>query len=106
MAYKWFNDNQLSLNITKTKALNLWTHGQNTQFLVNDEEIENISENSSHNYLGIEFDSRLKFSKHVKKQINKSRNGLRMLHACKETLDRTTLKTLYYIIIHPTLTYV
>ena len=101
----WFKANKLSLNINKTKYV-IFTKTPNiliTQNLKLGGEVIHRVDNIK--FLGIHIDSNLNWSKHIQHCRNKMSSGLYALKSVKHILSRKHLKSLYYTLINPYISY-
>jgi hypothetical protein len=105
LLHSWFNTNKLVLNINKTVSILFGKASQE-----NHERSITINQNSlkitdSAKFLGVTIDSKLNWTSHVdtiKAKINRS---LFILSRIRYQVNRKSLLTLYYSLIHPHLTY-
>jgi hypothetical protein len=102
----WFRANKLTLNINKTnymiftKSVN--THSQCKTIKLGPESINRVPHVK---FLGIIIDEHLDWHCHIDHCKRKMSSGMYALNSLKNTLYSKQLKTLYYSLIHPYLTY-
>lgn len=110
--YEWFCANQLSLNITKTKYIFLI--GQSKKYIehgnicVNGIQLERVGKNQneeSTKFLGIQIDENLSWRNHLLYINNKISRSLHVIKQIRYQLPTSSLRTLYFSMIHPHLTY-
>ena len=111
--YDWFCANRLSLNSKKTKyivirspfikcdfsGLNLFINGASLSRIG-----KNLKEEST-KFLGISIDEHLSWKYHIEQMNNKISRALFMLKQVKHVLPLKSLRTLYFALIHPHITY-
>lgn len=103
---EWFKANKLSLNITKTNYM-LFTkndkdYKRNMNLRLSNEDITRVN---STKFLGMIIDDKLNWQSHIEHTKNKISSGLYALNKSKHVLGTKHLKTLYYSLIHPYITY-
>lgn len=97
---KWMDNNKLSLNLNKTKAMifgNSTTKSE-LQIMIEGVQIENVNENK---FLGVIIDSKLSWIahvRHIKTKISKSRS---IINKVRLYLDENALRTLYCSLVLP-----
>ena len=69
------------------------------------ERIQMISHTQTFKMLGVHFDEKLSFDYHCQKVINKISSALFMINRAKHMLSKSSLKRLYFAMIHPHLLY-
>ena len=99
----WFKANTLSLNVSKTNVI--ITDPINYRDLVLNIEGIIIKPVKSTKFLGINIDKKLNWRDHTHFVKNKLSSGLYLLNSAKHLLTSEYLKSLYYTILHPYLTY-
>ena len=119
----WLRANKLSINASKTKIIIF--HPRNKQvpdvrfeFNNNDigsvynpelvypiERIHNGSNIPAYKVLGVFMDKNLTFDFHIKQILTKLSRSLYLMRSAKHLLNSSSLKTLYYALIHPHLLY-
>jgi len=111
--FNWFCANRLSLNPTKTKFLVLRTPNNppNTteqKLFINGTPLAQIGSNfteQSTKFLGLHLDEFLSWKNHLAQINKKIAYALFMIKQTKHFLPVSSLKTLYFALIHPHLTY-
>jgi hypothetical protein len=111
--FDWFCANRLSLNPTKTKFLVLRTtnNPSNTieqKLFINGTSLTQIGSNfceKSTKFLGLHIDEFLSWKNHLAQVNKKISYALFMIKQAKNFLPVDSLKTLYFALIHPHLTY-
>ena len=124
----WFRANKMAINISKTKYIIFHSKGkkvdlQNLEIVFNNNEIgkpqiqskitklERIhnghpDKNSrSFKLLGVHLDETLSFKKHIETTCNKISKSIFCINRSKNFLSKQALRTLYFALIHPHLTY-
>ena len=93
----WLSSNQLSLNATKSVYMAFSTRKKNIPNNINIQ-IHGIKLNSVDNYkyLGVIFDSLMKWENHILNITNRTKYMLFVLHKLKHQLLPTTLVSIYY----------
>ena len=103
---KWLNNNKLSLNATKTKFMIFHNLNKKIAIIpsikVNDINIERVKD---FNFLGITLDQNLNWSSHINKISIKISRAIGIMVRIKRYLPTYILKTLYYSLIFPHLSY-
>ena len=111
--FNWFCANRLSLNPTKTKALvisnsNNPVNSVDQQLYINGTPLTQIGSNfheKSTKFLGLHLDDILSWKHHLAHINRKISYALFMIKQVKHFLPANSLKTLYYALIHPHLSY-
>ena len=113
--YKWLCVNKLCLNKNKTKFMLIypkWKHYDETnlQLKINNQNIEHIQGqmsdgSSSAKFLGLHIDQHLTWKAHIHITNNKISTSVFAINKIKNFLPHSALKTLYYSLVHPHLTY-
>ena len=101
----WFRANKLSLNVSKTNYM-VFTNTPHhiPQFsLYIENKLLNRVENVK--FLGIHIDHKLDWGTHIQKCKNKILSGLYALRNVRNLLLHSHMKSLYYTLIHPHITY-
>jgi hypothetical protein len=104
---EWFRSNKLSLNVSKT---NFIVFG-NKQFPVNFSQIKlvldgNILERTDcAKFLGVYLDEKFKWTQHLNHISNKVSRGLGIMGRLMKILPPDVLKTLYFSLVYPYLSY-
>ena len=103
---QWFKTNKLSLNVSKT---NVVLFSNNDIPPCNDLKLvvgnESIKLTNSVKFLGMYLDSKLSWCAQTNHIKNKLSSALYMLNSTKNIISSNHLKTLYYTLLHPYLTY-
>jgi len=111
--YDWFCANKLSLNASKTKFIVLRPSYQKIDFTgltvrINGVQLSQIGKDFDEQYtkfLGVNIDEHLSWKFHLKHINTKISRALFMIKQVKHFLPTESLKTLYYSMIHPYITY-
>ena len=113
--YKWFCANKLSLNASKTKYIIIRPpqrniDNNNLTLAINGQKISRISHDESENeksfkFLGIHIDETLSWKYHINYINKKISNAVFHINKVKHNLPKSSLKTLYYALIHPHIMY-
>lgn len=102
----WFIANKLSLNLSKTNYMlfttNTTVRCRTLSFEINGIAIERVQ---NCKFLGVFFDERLSWSYHVDHLCKKMRKNIGILKKVSSILEVPTMKTLYYTMVYPYLTY-
>ena len=98
--------NKLTLNISKTNYVTFSksTTSRNTNLALNIG-IEHITKVPHVKFLGVIIDERLEWKNHIDICKNKLSSGIYAINSFKNAIPTIQLKTLYYTLIHPYLTY-
>ena len=101
----WFRANKLSLNVAKTNYI-IFTKTEHTLPIIQLKlGGENINRVENTKFLGVYIDAKINWCKHIQNCRNKMSSGLYALKSVKHLLPMNQLKSLYYTLIHPYLTY-
>jgi len=111
--FNWFCANRLSLNPTKTKFIVIRTSNNppnktEQKLFINGTPLAQIGSNFSENstkFLGLHIDEFLSWKNHLAQINKKIAYALFMIKQTKNFLPVNSLKTLYFALIHPHLTY-
>jgi len=103
----WFKANRLSLNASKTNCVlfDMRKNNLNTshyELKINQTVIERVK---SVKFLGIRIDENIDWQEQTEYCRNKMKSGLYALNLCKRYLTSSTLRMLYYSLIHPYILY-
>ena len=100
----WMKVNRLSLNTTKTFAINFSSRKSNNleNLVINDCRIE---WQTCIRYLGVYIDKKLSFSNHISVLCNKISRLVGLIYRISSSLSPQTLRLLYYSLIYPHLIY-
>ena len=105
-SYDWFCANKLKLNIKKTNYMIISPHKQNlsNNFVL---KIGNecVSQVTSTKFLGINIDEKLNWTAHLSTINKRISHSLMAIRQVKHYLPLSSLKTLYFSLIHPHLLY-
>ena len=102
----WSNDWQLSFNADKCKSLHLGHNNHEYQYSMPSTVTRKpIEKTNLEKDLGVNIDAQLKFSKHIKIQVNKANKILGMIRRSYEFLDGDSLKRLFIALVRPHLEY-
>jgi hypothetical protein len=124
---RWFRANKMAVNVDKTKFIIFHTRGKQfnadeVRILFNDNEPNNNNpllvteleryhsnhvnrDKQAYKLLGIYFDEHLSFDYHITKLTSKLNKSLFCINRAKHFLNKKSLITLYYALIHSHLTY-
>jgi hypothetical protein len=111
--YEWFCANRLSLNANKTKYIVLRSPyikcpPEDLKVVINGIPISRIGKNlkeDSCKFLGISIDEHLTWKHHLSQMNNKLSKALFTMKQVQKFLPTNSLKTLYFAMIHPLITY-
>ena len=111
--YKWFCANKLSLNTTKTKYIIIKPQqriycSDHLQLMINGNKVIKIANNlpeKSIKFLGMHIDENLSWKQHTNHINKKVSHAIFNINRAKHILPKSSLKTLYYALIHPHLMY-
>ena len=103
---EWLAVNKLSLNVKKTVYLNFGSYcisiPHNLQICINNVPIE---QKYFFKYLGINFDSNLKWDTHIKYILDKTRYLPFLFYKLAKIMQPETLKMIYYAYFHSLINY-
>ena len=102
---EWFKANKLSLNVSKTNYITMQNTNEisiNHTLKIGDETIKQVN---TAKFLGIIIDDQLSWNAHIDYCKNKLSSGFYAINSAKHILSPKHLKSLYYTLIHPHLTY-
>ena len=103
---EWLQANRLSLNISKTHYMVF--HSKRKKIVLDHSlriNSENIELATSTKFIGVILDNNLTWEKHILMIKSKVAKGMGILCKAKKIFQLSTLRTLYYSIIYPHLTY-
>ncbi len=111
--FEWFCSNRLSLNANKTKYIvirppSLRGDISNTNICIQDTQLHRIGNECNEKavkFLGILIDENLTWKEHLSHINKKISRALFSLKQVKHVLPKRCMKTLYYSLIHPHLSY-
>ena len=102
----WLNSNRLLLNIDKTHYMIFHSVmkriSTENSVKIGDKEIERVSNTK---FIGVNLDEKLTWEKHILMVKSKVAKGLGILCKARKVFPTSILKTLYYSIVYPHLTY-
>ena len=100
----WFDENILTLNLSKTKFIIFGNRLTDTdkKLMINGIELERVSEIK---FLGVVIDNKLSWKPHIKYIKTKISKSLAILNKAKELLNKASLSMLYCSFILPYMTY-
>ena len=100
----WFDENKLTLNLSKTKFIIFGNRPTNTEkkLMINGIELERVSEIK---FLGVLIDNKLSWKPHINYIKAKISKSIAILNKTKYLLNKTSLYTLYCSFILPYMTY-
>lgn len=101
----WFKANKLALNVAKTNYIIFSNRKDNVSRIKICIDGNDIGQVTNTKFLGIYLDELMKWEVHTKYVAKKVSSGLYALNSLKFTMPSCILKTLYYGLIHPHLTY-
>ena len=100
----WFTANKLTLNLSKTLAMEFWSANNNniSKIQIGDAEIPlgHVTK-----FLGVYLDDKLKWEYHANQMYNKIQSNKQLLNVSKNFLNILTLIKIYYAHIHSHLRY-
>ncbi|XP_039299150.1 uncharacterized protein LOC120354991 [Nilaparvata lugens] len=111
---EWCSKNKMIVNVSKTKYINfdyravdfsapILYHSQGcTREDCSCEEIERVD---SFKYLGLTFDEKMSWKKHIQILHGDIRRSIRKFYYLRNLCDQTLMKSLYYALIHSRLQY-
>ena len=100
---KWMKCNRLALSISKTNFILFHSSKLKPNLWMNDDEL--IKQVVSTKYLGITFDSNLKWKSHINELYLKLSKTVGILSKVRHFVSKHILVVLYYSLIYPFLTY-
>ena len=105
--FNWFCANKLSLNANKTQYMVIQPPTKHNDFSAHNLHINGVilSKVTSCKFLGISIDESLSWRKQLLNLNSKISRALFTIRQLKFTLPKETLRTLYFTLIHPHLTY-
>ena len=111
--YSWFCSNKLSLNPQKTKFIilkppNTRIDHANHSININNTCLQRVGKDQLEEgcrFLGVYLDENLSWLNHINHISKKISKSLFIMRQVKHILDRKSMKTLYYSLIHPHITY-
>ena len=103
----WFRVNRLSLNVKKTNVMffghkKISTCQSNLNIIMDNEQIVQVE---SSKFLGVLIDSKLTFQQHISLAASKISKSLYCLNRVRNIISKSNLRSLYFSLIHPHLTY-
>ena len=102
---QWSNANKLSINVRKTQCMFI----SNTENILqpNSISIFNVCLDivEKYKFLGVEIDNNVRFNDHIISIRGKISKTIGILFRLRDTLPRSSLKSIYYALIHPYIEY-
>ena len=103
----WTNSNKLTINVTKTNCMLVSNvHGSlpSDSLFFNNESLNCITDTK---FLGLVIDNKLKFNKHIESICSKISKTIGILFrlSSSSTVPQSSLKLIYYSLIHPFILY-
>lgn len=100
----WFDENKLTLNLSKTKFIIFGNRSTDTdkKLMINGIELERVSEIK---FLGVVIDNKLSWKPHINYIKTKISKSLAILNKAKDLLNKASLNMLYCSFILPYMTY-
>lgn len=102
----YFESNNLFINPAKTNYILFETHQRkqtsNITVTIKEQEIKEVLET---NFLGLKLDKHLSWKPHIDKVCKKVSSNIFILKHMSQSLEVNILKTIYYALIHPHLSY-
>ena len=100
----WFIANKMTLNLSKTLAMEFWSVNNNniSKIQIGDEEIPLVHVTK---FLGVYLDDKLKWEYHANQVYNKIQSNKQLLNVSKNFLNIPTMIKIYYAHIHSHLRY-
>ena len=102
--YKWLLDNKLFLNYNKSTYLIFTNKKIHHKFNIKVKQNE-IKESTFTKYLGITIDNKLNWKPHILNLKSKLARNNYLLFKLSKYVNQSTLRTVYYSLIHPFLQY-
>ena len=102
---KWLNNNELTINIKKSKVVCFSTHSRkvdNINLKINDQTLDIVD---SYKYLGLILDSKMSFQKHLYHISGHVNYKLRKLKEIRHNIKNPTAVTIFKSLIKPHLDY-
>ena len=105
--YKWFCDNRLTLNISKSSFAiyhrkGRRMHGDNFALEINNVNLERVK---SVKFLGVILDDHLSWEHHVNVVTSRISKLIPLIHKIRDNLSSSSLRQIYFALIYPSLTY-
>ena len=100
----WFVANKLTLNLSKTLAMEFWLVKDNNTSTIKFMDVE-IPIVQVTKFLGVYLDDKLKWEYHANQVYNKIQTNKQLLNISKNFLDIQTMVKIYYAHIHSHLRY-
>lgn len=103
---EWSSKWLLQFNVGKCKSLHIGRRNHKHQYHMDvDGERVNIAQVSEEKDIGVTFDDRMKFDKHISNIVSKANQRVGLIRRSFEFMDREMFLTLYKTLIRPTLEY-
>lgn len=103
---EWLAVNKLSLNVDKTVCMNFGSSIGSVPAQINVKIInKNITRVDNFKYLGIVFDSNLKWDNHIQHIIGKTKYLVYIFYKISKSMPIETLRMIYYAFFHSILSY-
>ena len=111
--YKWLCANKLAINTDKTKYLIISSkyhryNKANLNLAINGKVIHQVGNNKAEKsvkFLGVHIDEHLSWKYHIQYINEKVSNSLFIMNRAKHIIPKNIMKTLYYTLVYPYLTY-
>ena len=103
--YQWMCANRLSINFSKTVAMLFTTRTSNTEVPEISINRETIHFQNELKFLGVHFDPKLKFDKHIDAISNRLSKTIGAMFRIKKYVPQSVLKDIYYTLVYPHLIY-
>lgn len=100
----WMDNNKLSLNLNKTKAMFFGNYKVNSNLMLNIDNVE-IEKVSEYKFLGVTADDKISWKPHIKQVKSKVSKSIAVINKVKRFLPYDALRTLYCSLILPYFTY-
>ena len=106
LLYNWFKANRLALNVNKSNCMLFQPNGnQNTLGNTLNIGVDPIEHKLNCKFLGIFIDNQLRWNNHLSHISAKLSRSVYILNTVKHILPMTLLRSLYYTMVQPYLTY-
>ena len=103
--YQWMCANRLSINFSKTVAMLFTTRSSNIQLGEISINNETIQFHNEIKFLGVHFDPKLKFDKHIDVVCKKLSRIVGAMYRIRKNLPSSVIKDIYYTLVYPHLIY-
>lgn len=102
----WLALNKLTLNIQKTVYITFGSYSDSVpkkfEIKINNETLKRVNETK---YLGIIFDTNMRWDKHIENLINKTKYLIFIFSKISKFMETKTLKIIYYALFHSLINY-